>query len=138
MSGAAPTSRARLVAAAAVTAVGFLSWRIGLANFLFSIGLAAAIVAWRRGELRGVLAGRRVLLPVAALIATALLSAAFSLDPLASLGKLPRLVTLLLVPLAAILIDATWWRRLVVALAVSTTVLALWGFVQYVPGCATI
>ena len=134
MNGAAPTSRARLVAAAAVTAVGFLSWRIGLANFLFSIGLLAAIVAWRRGELRGLPPGRRVLLPVAALIATALLSAVFSLDPLASLGKLPLLVTLLLVPLAALLIDATWWRRLVLALAVSTTVLAVWGFVQYAQG----
>ncbi len=134
MNGAAPTSRARLVAAAAVIGVGVLSWRIGLVNFLFAIGLAAAIVAWRRGELREASRGRALLLPLAALIATALLSIAFSLDPLASVGKFPRMITLLLVPLAALLVDATWWRRLVAGLAVSTTILAVWGFVQYAHG----
>ena len=41
---------------------------------------------------------------------------------------------LLLVPLSAALIDEVWWRRLVASLAVATTILAVWGLVQYARG----
>jgi O-antigen ligase len=66
--------------------------------------------------------------------AASLVSAVFSLDPVQSFDKLPRLAVLLLVPLAAALMDREWWPRLVAALAVVTTILAIWGIVQYLQG----
>jgi putative inorganic carbon (HCO3(-)) transporter len=41
---------------------------------------------------------------------------------------------LVMVPLAAALIDLTWWYRFLAGLAGMTTVLSVWGIVQYVQG----
>ncbi len=126
--------RARALAAGAIVAAAATSTRLGLANPLLVIAGVAAWKAWRGGELSGRPFAWSLLPPLALFAAASLVSTAFSLDPLQSADKLPRLAVLLLVPLSAALIDHPWWRRLVAALAVVTTVLAVWGIVQYVEG----
>jgi O-antigen ligase len=110
------------------------STRLGLSNpFLVLVGFFSWR-AWRLGALRGLPMARPLLPPLALFAAASVVSAAFSLDPVHSFGKLPRLVVLLLVPLAAALMDRQWWPRLVAALAIVTTILAVWGIVQYLHG----
>ncbi len=128
------TGRARALAAAAVVAAAATASRLGIANPLLVIGGVAAWLAWRRGELRGRPFARALVAPLALFVLASLVSAAFSLDPLQSFDKTPRLAVLLLVPLSAALIDGTWWRRLVAAICVATTVLSVWGIVQYLQG----
>lgn len=127
-------ARAALVAAAALTATAAFSSRLALANFLFVAAAVAAIVAWRRGALQGRPWAAQLVWPLLSFTLVSLFSAVFSQDPLVSLGQLPRLSVLALVPLAAALMDEVWWRRLLVGLAGMTTVLSVWGIVQYVQG----
>jgi len=127
-------ARAALVAAAALTATAAFSSRLALANFLFVVAVVAALVAWRRGALRGRPWAVPLLWPLLAFALVSVLSAVFSQDPLVSLGQLPRLSVLALVPLGAAFVDETWWRRLLVGLAGMTTLLSVWGIVQYVNG----
>jgi len=128
------TGRAGAFTAGAIVAAAATSSRLGIANPLLVLAGAGAWVAWRRGELRGRPFARSLVLPLALFAIASLVSAAFSLDPVESFDKTPRLAVLLLVPLAAALIDDDWWRRLVAALAVATTVLTVWGLLQYVRG----
>jgi O-antigen ligase len=127
-------TRATVVAAASLTAAAATSPRLILANFILIVTAASAWIAWRSGALRGRPWARPLALPLAIFGLLSVVAAVASIDPLFSLTQLPRLLVLLLVPLAAALIDLTWWRRLVVGLAVMTTVLAIWGVVQYLNG----
>jgi hypothetical protein len=126
--------RAGAFAAGAIVAAAATSSRLGIANPLLVVAAIAAWRAWRNGELRGRPFARALVPPLLLFAAASLVSAVFSLDPLESFDKTPRLAVLVLVPLAAALIDDTWWRRLVAALCVATTILALWGLFQYVQG----
>jgi O-antigen ligase len=127
-------SRAALVAAAAVTAVGALSARLATANFLIGVAAIAAWWAWRRDALSGRPWARPLLPPLALFTGFSVLSAVASSDPLTSLAQTPRLAVLGLVPLAAALVEVRWWRWLVAGLAVMAGVLAVWGIVQYLRG----
>jgi O-antigen ligase len=127
-------ARATTVAAASLTAAAAASPRLVLANFILIVTAVSAWMAWRSGALRGRPWARPLCLPLAIFALLSLVSAVASIDPLTSLSQLPRLLVLLLVPLAAALIDMTWWRRLIIGLAVMTTVLGVWGIVQYLQG----
>src|SRR5271157_1471031 len=127
-------ARARAVAAGALVAVAATSSRLAIANPILAVLLVAGWLAWRRGELAGRPYARALLPPLALFACASLLSAVFSLDPLESFDKLPRLFVLLLVPSAAALLDRRWWSRFVAALALVATVLAIWGIVQYAQG----
>ena len=117
-----------MVAAAAT------SPQLGLSNPFLVLAGVFTWRAWRSGALRGRPLARPLLPPLLLFAAASVASAAFSLDPVQSLQKLPRLIVLLLVPLAAALMDREWWPRLVAAFAVVTTILAVWGIVQYLQG----
>jgi O-antigen ligase len=117
-----------MVAAAAT------SPQLGLSNPFLVLAGVFSWRAWRLGALTGRPLARPLLPPLLLFAVASLVSAAFSLDPVQSFEKTPRLMVLLLVPLAAALMDGEWWPRLVAALAVVTTVLAVWGIVQYVQG----
>ncbi len=126
--------RARALAAGAMVASVATSSQLGLANPLLVLTGVFAWRAWRMGALRGRPWARPLAPPLVLFAAATLASAVFSRDPLASFDKLPRLLVLLLVPLAAALLDREWWPRLVAALAVMTTLFAVWGVVQYLQG----
>ena len=117
-----------MVAAAAT------SPQLGLSNPFLVLAGVFSWRAWRLGALRGRPLARPLLAPLLLFAAASLVSAVFSLDPVQSFDKLPRLAVLLLVPLAAALMDREWWPRLVAALAIVTTILAVWGIVQYLQG----
>jgi O-antigen ligase len=125
---------ASAVAAGALVGVAVTSSRLGIANPLLAVLLVAALLAWRRGELVGRPAARVLMPPVLLFVAASLVSTAASPDLIESLDKLPRLAVLLLLPLGAALLDETWWPRFAIALAAVTTVLAVWGIVQYLQG----
>jgi O-antigen ligase len=130
----APVSRAWWLARATLAGAGAFSCRLGVANPLLVISGVAAWRLWRRGELRG-RPGARVLVPP--LLAFAIVTIAgvpFSFDPLVSVGLLPRLLLFLTVPLAAALIDARWWRRMVAGLAAMGALMGAWGILQYIAG----
>jgi putative inorganic carbon (HCO3(-)) transporter len=126
--------RARAIAAWTLIAVAATSCRLGIANPLLAVLLVATWLTLRRHELAGRPYARALLPPLALFALASVLSVVFSLDVLASADKLPRLGILLLVPLAAALLDGRWWPRLVAALAAVATVLAVWGIVQYIQG----
>ncbi len=126
--------RAAAAAAGLLVAAAVLSSQLALSNALLLFAAVAAWRAWRAGALAGRPHARVLLPPLAAFAATSVVSAVASLDPLTSLGQLPRLLVVLLVPLAAALVDPLWWRRLVAGLAAATTVLAVWGIVQFAQG----
>ena len=126
--------RARALAAGAIVAAAATSSRLGIANPLLVVAAAGSWRAWRLGALRGRPFAAPLLPPLVLFAVASLVSVVFSLDPLESADKLPRLLVLLLVPLAAALIDEVWWPRFVASFAVVTTVLAVWGIVQYVAG----
>ena len=126
--------RARALAAGAMVAAAATSSQLGLANPLLVLTAFFAWKAWRIGALRGRPHAGALLLPLAVFAAASLASAVFSRDPILSFDKLPRLLVLLLVPLAAALMDREWWPRLVGALAVMTTLFAVWGIIQYLQG----
>ncbi len=128
------SARASALTAGAIVGAAATSSRLGIANPLLVIAGFAAWRAWRRGELAGRPYARALLPPILLFTAASLISAVFSMDPLASFDKTPRLAVFLLVPLSAALIDRVWWPRLVAALAVATTILAVWGIVQYAQG----
>lgn len=111
-----------------------MSYRIGLTNFLLLFAGIATVVAWRRGLLQGRPSGRSVSWPLAAFGAVSVVSALASVDPLASIAELPRLVVFLTAPLAAALLTEQRWPLLVGGLAVSLALLAAWGVVQYLGG----
>ncbi|MCJ7440597.1 MAG: O-antigen ligase family protein [Thermoanaerobaculaceae bacterium] len=126
--------RARALAAGAMVAAAATSPQLGLSNPFLVLAGVFSWRAWRLGALRGRPLARPLLPPLMLFAAASLVSAVFSLDPVQSFDKLPRLAVLLLVPLAAALMDREWWPRLVAALAVVTTILAIWGIVQYLQG----
>ncbi|HUK13460.1 MAG TPA: O-antigen ligase family protein [Thermoanaerobaculaceae bacterium] len=132
------SGRARAVAAASLVAVAATSCQLGVANPILLVLIVALWRAWRRGELAGRPAGRKLLAPMALFAAASVASVAFSPHVLASLDKLPRIAILLLAPAAAALIDETWWPRLVAALAAVATLLAVWGIIQYLQGADTL
>ena len=125
---------ASALAAGSIVAAAATASRLGIANPLLVVAAVAAWRAWRLGELRGRPFAAALLPPLALFAAASLISVCFSLDPLESLDKTPRLAVLLLVPLSAALIDHVWWKRLVAALAVATAILAVWGVVQFLQG----
>lgn len=127
-------ARARTLAAGAMVAAAATSPQLGLSNPFLVLAGVFTWRAWRSGALRGRPLARPLLPPLLLFAVASVASAAFSLDPVQSFQKLPRLIVLLLVPLAAALMDREWWPRLVAALAVVTTVLAVWGIVQYLQG----
>jgi O-antigen ligase len=126
--------RARALAAGTMIAAAATSSQLGLSNPLLVLTAIFAWRAWRLGALRGRPRAGVLLPPLVLFAAASLLSAVSSRDPLRSFDKLPRLLVLLLVPLAAALLDGEWWPRLVAALAVVTTVFAVWGIIQYLQG----
>jgi O-antigen ligase len=126
--------RVRALAAGAMVAAAATSPQLGLSNPFLVLAGVFAWRAWRLGALQGCPVARPLLPPLLLFAFASVASAAFSLDPVQSFNKLPRLAVLLLVPLAAALMDREWWPRLVAALAVVTTVLAVWGIVQYLQG----
>ena len=126
--------RARVLAAGAMVAAAATSSQLGLSNPFLVLAGVFSWRAWRLGALRGRPFARPLLAPLLLFAAASLVSAVFSMDPVESFDKLPRLLVLLLVPLAAALMDREWWPRLVAALAMVTTILALWGIVQYLQG----
>jgi O-antigen ligase len=126
--------RARALAAGAMVAAAVTSSQLGLSNPLLVLTGFFSWRAWRLGALRGRPLARPLLPPLALFVVCSLASAVFSLDRVESFDKLPRLIVLLLVPLAAALLDREWWPRLVAALAVMTTFFALWGIIEYFQG----
>lgn len=126
--------RVRALAAGAMVAAAATSPQLGLSNPFLVLAGVFSWWAWRLGALRGRPLARPLLAPLVLFAAASLVSAVFSLDPVQSFDKLPRLAVLLLVPLAAALMDREWWPRLVAALAIVTTTLAVWGIVQYMQG----
>ncbi|MEW6337624.1 MAG: O-antigen ligase family protein [Acidobacteriota bacterium] len=131
---AAAGTGARTVAAAALAGAAVLSSRLFAANLLIGVAFVASWIAWRRGLFKG-RPHARVLVPaLVAFVVVSLLATLASQDPLVSFSQAPRLLVLLLVPLAALLLDRTWWARVVAGLAVATAVLAVWGLVQYLHG----
>jgi O-antigen ligase len=126
--------RARALAAGALVAAAATSPQLGLSNPFLVLAGVFSWRAWRSGALRGRPLGRPLLPPLLLFALASVASAVFSLDPVQSLQKLPRLIVLMLVPLAAALMDREWWPRLVAALAAVTTILAVWGIVQYLQG----
>ncbi len=126
--------RARALAAGTMVAAAATSSQLGLANPLLVLTAVFAWRALRLGALRGRPYARPLLPPLVLFAVASLASAVFSRDPLQSFDKLPRLLVLLLVPLAAALLDGEWWPRLVAALAVVTTIFAVWGIIQYLQG----
>lgn len=131
---AAVGTGARTVAAAALAGAAILSSRLFAANLLLVVAFVAAWVCWRRGLLDGRPHARALLPALAAFVIVSLLTSLTSQDPLVSLRQLPRLLVFLLVPLAALFLDRTWWARVVAGLAVATTVLAVWGLLEYLHG----
>lgn len=127
-------ARARALPAALLVAGAITSSRIALANVFLVLLLVAAWLAWRKGAFSGLPTARSLTWPIATFCFASLVSAALSLDPLESIDALPRLVVFMLIPLSAALLDRTWWPRLVAGLALVTTVLAVWGIVQYLGG----
>ena len=132
MTGQTPWALA--VASATLVGVAVTSSRLGLANPLLAVFAVATVIAWRKGQLRGRPLARVLWPPCLLFAAASVVSALASLDVPGSLDKLPRLAVLMLAPLAAALLDDTWWPRFLLALGVVTTVLAVWGIVQYVEG----
>ncbi len=126
--------RARALAAGSIVAAVATSTRLGIANPLLVLAGYASWRAWRMGALRGRPLARPLIGPLVLFAVASLVSVAFSIDPIVSADKLPRLLVFLLVPLSAALFDEVWWRRLVAAFAVATTVLTVWGIVQYIEG----
>jgi O-antigen ligase len=126
--------RAATAAAALLTAAAVTSSQIALVNFILLGVLIAAWIAWRDGAFVGRPWARELLWPAVAFVTLSTIAAFASLDPLVSLGQLPRLAVFALIPLAAALFDGRWWRRLVAGLGVATMILAVWGFVQYANG----
>jgi O-antigen ligase len=127
-------TRATVVAAASLTVAAATSARLVVANFVLIATAVSALLAWRSGALKGRPWGRPLALPLTIFGLLSVVAAVASIDPLFSITQLPRLLVLLLVPLAAALIDLAWWRRLVIGLAVMTSILAIWGIVQYLQG----
>jgi O-antigen ligase len=126
--------RAVEVAAGGLLGVAATSALLGIANSILVVTFVAGWIAWRRGWLRGRPQARALHPPLLLFSVASIVSAAASRDPLESFDKLPRLLVFLVVPLAAAVIDARWWRRLVVTLAACTTLFSLWGFLQYAHG----
>ncbi|MGE5234795.1 MAG: O-antigen ligase family protein [Acidobacteriota bacterium] len=124
-------SQARVVAAATLVGAAVFSSRLAIANSLLVIAYIAAWIAWRHGALRGRPWARALAWPLVAFATVSLVSSLFSVNPLISLDAQPRLLAFLMVPLSALLIDETWWDRLVAGLAVATVVLAVWGIIQW-------
>lgn len=122
------------VAAGLLVAAMVFSSRMAPANILVLLVLVTAGVALARGKLSLAGAAGPMWSPVAAFVIATLVSTAFSLDPLVSVNSLHRLLIFLLIPLAAALVDDRWWPRLVVGLAGASTILAVWGIVQYLGG----
>jgi len=122
------------VAAVLLGVAVVMSYRIGLANFLLLGAGAAAWVAWRRGLLRGRPSGRSVTRPLAVFAGLTVISAVASVDPLASIQEVPRLLVFLTVPLAAAVLDERRWPLLVWGLALSLTLLGAWGIWEYAGG----
>jgi len=127
-------SRAWRLARAALAGATVFSCRLAVANPLLVISGVAAWRAWRRGELAGRPAARVLRGPLLAFAVITVIGVGFSFDPLTSVGLLPRLLVFLAVPLAATVIDETWWRYLVAGLAGMGTIMGVWGIVQYVQG----
>jgi putative inorganic carbon (hco3(-)) transporter len=126
--------RAVDIAAGALLGVAATSALLGIANSILVVALAAGWAAWRRGWLRGRPHARALQPPLLLFSAASIVSAAASRDPVEGFDKLPRLLVFLVVPLAAAVVDARWWRRLVMTLGVCTTLFSLWGFLQYARG----
>ncbi len=127
-------SRADAVAATLLAVAAVMSYRIGLANLLLVGAGAAAWVAWRQGLLRGRPSGRSITLPLLVFAGLSLISTLSSVDPLGSIQELPRLLVFLTVPLAAAVLDERRWPLLVIGLALSVTLLGVWGMVEYAGG----
>jgi len=126
--------RAEAVAAALLGAAAVISYRIGLANVLLVGAGIAAWVAWRRGELRDRPRGRSVTRPLVGFAGLTVISAAASVDPLASFSEVPRLLAFLTVPLAAALLHERRWAWVVGGLALSVAILGVWGVLQFAAG----
>lgn len=122
------------VAAALLGVAAVMSYRIGLANFLLVGAGSAAWVAWRQGLLRDLPTGRSVSRPLMVFAGLTVVSAVASVDPLGSLAELARLLVFLTVPLAAAVLDERRWRLVVVGLALSVTVLGVWGMIEFAGG----
>ncbi len=122
------------LAAALLALAAAFSWRLALSNILLVFTAVAWVVARRRGRLAGRPRARVLAGPLLAFAFFSVVSAVFSLDPLFSFNQLPRLAVLLVVPVAASLLDLVWWRRFVVILAAAATILASWGIIQYLQG----
>lgn len=131
---AARAGVARAVAAGLLVAVAITSSRLGIANPLLAIFVMALIWAWRRGEVTGGPWARPLLGPLALFVVTSAISVLASTDLVESLNGVPRHFILAFVPLAAFLIDDTWWPRFVTALGIVTMLLAGWGIVQFLQG----
>lgn len=129
-----PASPAVVIASAALVGVAVTSSRLGIANPLLVICTLATLWVWHSGALAGRPRASVLRGPFLLFAAASLLSALASLDVLWSIDKLPRLAVLALAPLAAALIDDTWWPRFVGALGVVTSVLAIWGIIQFLQG----
>lgn len=110
------------------------SSRLGVANPLLLASAVATFWAWRRGELAGKRWFWPLFGPTLVFWGASVASALFSLDPIASVRQLPRLLVFLLIPLAANLMDERGWRLLAWGLAGMTGVLSLWGLWQYAHG----
>src|SRR4030042_4759713 len=94
-----------MVAAAATSS------QLGLSNPVLVLAGVFSWRAWRLGAFRGRPRARALLPPLVVFAVASLVSAVFSLDPVQSLDKVPRLAVLLLVPLAAALMDREGWPR---------------------------
>lgn len=122
------------VAAALLGLAAVMSYRLALSNLLLVGAGVAAWMAWRQGLLRGLPSGRHVSLPLLVFAVLSVVSAATSIDPLASFAELPRLLVFLVVPLAAAVLDQRRWPWLVAGLAISVSVLGVWGMVEFAAG----
>jgi O-antigen ligase len=119
------------VAAATLVGATVFSSRLAIANILLVVAYIAAWIAWRRGAMRGRPWAKALVWPLLAFATISLISSAFSINPLVSFDAQPRLLVFFMVPLSAMLIDETWWDRLVAGLGVATVILAVWGIVQW-------
>ncbi len=126
--------RADAVAAVLLGVAAVVSYRISLSNILLVGAAGAAWVAWRRGQLRGQPRGRSVSRPLVVFAGLTVISAMASVDPLGSIQEVPRLLVFLTVPLAAAVLNERRWPLLVIGLAVSVTLLGVWGMFEYAAG----